>query len=63
MAEAIVLAVYMPPHEPAPGHACCSRSARSASPSVPAACFPTASKTETMSTGWPRQMPGMMVPP
>ena len=31
MAEAMVLAVYMPPHEPAPGQACDSRSASSAS--------------------------------
>ena len=63
MADAIVLAVYMPPQEPAPGQACRSRSANSPSDSFPAACWPTASNTETMSTGWPRQMPGMIVPP
>ena len=51
IAEAMVLAVYMPPHDPAPGQACCSRSASSASEMRPAACWPTASNTETMSTG------------
>ena len=39
IAEAIVLAVYMPPHDPAPGHACCSRSA---SAGVATACPPRA---------------------
>ena len=53
IADAIVLAVYMPPHDPAPGQACCSRSASAASDNFPAACWPTASKTDTMSTGLP----------
>jgi hypothetical protein len=63
IAVAMVFAVYMPPHDPGPGHACCSRSANALSDRRPAACWPTASKTETMSTGLPDQMPGMMVPP
>ena len=63
IAEAMVFAVYIPPHEPAPGHACCSRSANAASDSFPAACCPTASNTETMSTGLFWKMPGRMVPP
>ena len=47
MAEDIVLAVNMPPHEPAPGHAWRSTSSNSASPICPALCWPTASKALT----------------
>ena len=50
MALAMVLAVYMPPQEPAPGMAHCSTSMSSLSSILPAACLPTASKTETMSS-------------
>ncbi len=65
MAEAIVLAVYMPPQEPGPGMEHFSIAARPAASSLPAACWPTASKTETMSHScWvPGWMPGRMVPP
>ena len=35
MAEAIVLAVYMPPHAPGPGHALFTMSCRSSSPILP----------------------------
>ena len=58
IAEAIVLAVYMPPQEPAPGKACCSTSASSASVILPAACWPTASNTETMSHRLAAPVPG-----
>ena len=47
---AIVFAVYMPPQEPAPGMAHASISCASFSLILPAACWPTASKTETTST-------------
>ena len=63
MAEAIVLAVYIPPHDPAPGIAQPSMSRSSLSEISPRACFPTASNTLTMSTGWPWWQPGLMVPP
>ena len=51
IALAMVLAVYMPPQEPAPGIAYCSTSLSSSSLSSPLACLPTASNTETMSIG------------
>ena len=60
MAEAIVLAVYMPPQLPGPGMAVASTSCNVASDTVPAARPPTASNTETMSR---RCAPGRMVPP
>jgi len=65
MAEAIVLAVYIPPQEPGPGMEQASTVRRPASSSACAACRPTASNTETMShslfvSGW---MPGRIVPP
>ena len=43
----MVLAVYIPPHEPLPAHARRSISRKSASLSVPAPCSPTASNTLT----------------
>ena len=49
IADAIVFAVYMPPHEPGPGIAVDSTSFSSASSILPAAWLPTASKTEMMS--------------
>ena len=49
MAQAMVLAVYMPPQEPGPGIAQLSISLSSWSEIFWAACLPTASKTETMS--------------
>ena len=63
MALAIVLAVYMPPQLPGPGMAHCSMSASVLSPILPLACWPTASKTLTMSTSLPSWQPGLMVPP
>ena len=51
IARAMVLAVYMPPHEPGAGDGVLLRDrASSASVILPAACWPTASNTETMST-------------
>ena len=46
--EDMVLAVYMPPHEPVPGIARISISRRSASLNLPAEFSPTASNTLTM---------------
>ena len=63
MAEAMVLAVYIPPHEPAPGMAQASIWRRSWSVISPRACRPTASNTLTTSTFWPRWQPGLIVPP
>ena len=65
IAEAMVLAVYMPPQAPAPGMEQASIVFNPCSSSLPAAYWPTASKTETMSqslcdSGW---MPGRIVPP
>ncbi len=60
IAEAMVLAVYIPPQLPGPGIAVRSTSLSSASEIFPAALAPTASKTATMSR---RCAPGRMVPP
>ncbi len=46
-AELIVFAVYMPPHEPAVGHAFSSIASKSGRDSRPAANSPTASNTDT----------------
>ena len=46
--EDMVLAVYMPPHEPAPGQARRSTSSSSASVILPALNCPTASKALTI---------------
>ena len=62
-AELMVLAVYMPPHEPVPGMARRSISPRSCSLIVPAVKRPTASNTLTMLRSWPWYRPGRMVPP
>ena len=48
MAEAMVLAVYIPPHAPAPGHACCIIPLKSASVNSPAIFCPKASKADTI---------------
>ena len=65
MADAIVFAVYIPPHEPGPGIEHTSTACRPASSSFPAECRPTASKTETMSHSLfdPGSIPGRIVPP
>src|SRR5437763_1795461 len=60
IAEAMVLAVYMPAQLPGPGMAVRSISSSPASESLPAACAPTASNTEIMSR---RCAPGRIVPP
>src|SRR5262249_42871451 len=59
MAEAIVLAVYIPPQLPGPGIAVRSMSRSPSSESFPAAWAPTASNTEMMSR---RCVPGRMAP-
>ncbi len=59
----IVLAVYMPAHDPAPGQAARSTASRSASDMVPAECSPTASNTSWIVTALPCAQPGRMVPP
>ena len=52
-AELMVLAVYMPPHEPLPGMARRSISVKSVWLILPAVNWPTASKTLTMLRSWP----------
>ena len=60
IAEAMVLAVYMPPQAPGPGMAVFSTSSSWLSSMRPAARAPTASNTDTMSR---RFCPGRIVPP
>ncbi len=60
MALAMVLAVYMPPQEPAPGIASSSTCFTSISDLSPLAWAPTASNTEIRSVWF---LPGLMVPP
>jgi hypothetical protein len=59
----MVLAVYMPPHEPVPGMARFSISFKSKSLKLPAEFWPTASNTLTMFKSLPWYRPGKMVPP
>ena len=63
MTDDMVLAVYIPPQEPAPGQAFRSTSSSSAASIFPAACSPTASNTLTMVRSRPAWCPGLMVPP
>jgi hypothetical protein len=63
MADDIVFAVYMPPHEPTPGQALRSMPSKSVRDMRPAAEAPTASKTLTMVRSSPPQRPALMVPP
>jgi hypothetical protein len=63
IADAIVLAVYMPPQEPGPGIAVDSISINSFLLIFFCACAPTASNTDTTSVLVPLWQPGMMVPP
>jgi len=63
LAQAIVFAVYMPPHEPSPGQATPSNSFCSASVMRPASTAPTLSKTSCTVTSLPFHRPGMIVPP
>ena len=59
----MVLAVNMPPHEPAPGHARRSTSSSSAASIRPAEYSPTASNTLTTVRSRPAWRPGLIVPP
>ena len=61
--ELIVLAVYMPPHEPVDGHAFFSTPLKSSSDMRPAVNSPTASNDDTMVRSRPFQLPGRIVPP
>ena len=63
IAEDMVLAVYIPPHEPAPGQAWRSTSSNSASLILCALYSPTASKALTIVRSRPFRLPGLMVPP
>ena len=63
IADDMVLAVYMPPQEPAPGHAWRSTSVSCASVIVPALHCPTASNALTIVRSCPCRRPGLMVPP
>ena len=59
----MVLAVNIPPHDPADGQAAHSSSCSSASVSEPTLCAPTASNTSPMVTSWPLKRPGRIEPP
>mmetsp|Transcript_43308 Transcript_43308/g.70281 ORF Transcript_43308/g.70281 Transcript_43308/m.70281 type:complete len:252 (+) Transcript_43308:1236-1991(+) len=63
IADAIVLAVYMPPHDPDPGQACFSTSVRRVSSIFPAPNAPMASNELTTVRASPSRWPGRMVPP
>ena len=62
MVEDMVLAVNIPPHDPAPGHAAHSISFKSESLIRPLLCAPMASKTSWMLMSFPAYLPGMIVP-
>ncbi len=59
---AIVFAVNIAPHAPAPGHAPFSSSCTSSLLIVPTAAAPTASKTSWIVTSLPRKRPGAIEP-
>ncbi len=61
--ELMVLAVYMPPHEPDDGQAFFSTPSKSSWLMRPAVNSPTASNDDTMVRSLPFQLPGLMVPP
>ena len=65
IAEAIVFAVYMPPHAPAPGHECRTTSRRSSSDILSFENAPNDWNASTMLSGSPvsTETPGLMVPP
>ena len=63
IAEAIVLAVYIPPHAPAPGQAFLITFLYSLSSIFPATFSPQASKAETTSNSLSRIQPEAIVPP
>ena len=62
-AAAIVFAVYIPPHAPAPGQAWATTASCRASSISPAMSAPYDSNAETMSSRSPSSMPGAIVPP
>ena len=62
-AELIVLAEYMPPHDPDPGIAFCSIALKSSWLIRPMVNSPTASNTETIFKSRPLCEPGLIVPP
>ena len=59
----MVLAVYMPPHDPDDGQALRSMPSKSSFDMRPAVNSPTASNADTMVRSLPFQLPGLMVPP
>jgi hypothetical protein len=61
--ELMVLAVYMPPHEPLDGQAFFSMPSKSSFDMRPAENSPTASNDDTMVRSTPFQLPGRIVPP
>src|SRR5690625_3540584 len=63
MAEAMVLAVYIPPQAPAPGQACRSTWSISPFPISFERYFPYDSKADTISSFCPFRLPGRIVPP
>ena len=63
IADAIVLAVYIPPQLPGPGIDVDSITFSSRSPIFFAACWPIASKMLMISTSLPSSEPGRIVPP
>ncbi len=63
MAEAMVLAVYIPPQAPAPGQLRRTIAARSSSEILPARYSPYDWKAEMMSSFLSLRQPGWIVPP
>ena len=63
IAEAIVLAVYIPPQAPAPGHAFLIIQSKSFFFNFPETCSPQASNAETISSFCDLYFPEAMVPP
>src|SRR3979411_321009 len=61
--DEIVLAVYMPPHEPDDGQAFFSMPSKSSCDMRPAENSPTASNDDTMVRSLPFHLPGLIVPP
>ena len=59
----MVFAVNCPPQDPEEGQATHSSSCSSSSDILPAACWPTASKTSTTVTSRPLNLPGRIEPP
>src|SRR5699024_2694849 len=62
-ADAIVLAVYIPPHEPGPGHEQRSMACNCSVEISPLLCCPTPSNTDTKLMFLPTKLPDLIVPP